>query len=491
MEGNCIQSMPVGRNWKNKVNRRRPSPLHVPIWVKLLWKSSGGAVLDFSSSPPRARPLLNKTPTHNIRRMEARNINVWTVLWIWTCLQMWRGRISTRWTVWLILISRHKMEWKKNGTFSIHQNDVKVFLFFFHSVQQLFVDWAESVIGFVRMWDAQSDKDFGVGRLGTLTTRIVGSLALVKDHQEVRVLTSGPLLGRQLLVVLGRRSWIETGVRRPRRFDGFDDGFGVGAGQRPGRWSGRRRRRRGWRWRRVERAAGQLRVAPISRFGRVRDPFTSQRLRRSNRFGDGRSRRAIRHRRPHYFRVLWVRIAVVAFHFRVLSVRQGRQRGQGGGAHHRRRELLAARPTAGQGTRPALERLAAELVDWRVERQQLAEQRVVLVHQRHLCEIEHERQLEMQILLMNPLKFTAQCDATWRKQISGQFHLETNGLALESSMWVIQRIGIATTGPKKEKKVVCSNKLLIIPAVHAELRHFDWLPLESKSFLEFGCGRSA
>ena len=95
---------------------------------------------------------------------------------------------------------------KKNGTFSIHQNDVKVFLFFFHSVQQLFVDWAESVIGFVRMWDAQSDKDFGVGRLGTLTTRIVGSLALVKDHQEVRVLTSGPLLGRQLLVVLGRRS---------------------------------------------------------------------------------------------------------------------------------------------------------------------------------------------------------------------------------------------------------------------------------------------
>ena len=56
------------------------------------------------------------------------------------------------------------------------------------------------------MWDAQSDKDFGVGRLGTLTTRIVGSLALVKDHQEVRVLTSGPLLGRQLLVVLGRRS---------------------------------------------------------------------------------------------------------------------------------------------------------------------------------------------------------------------------------------------------------------------------------------------
>ena len=95
---------------------------------------------------------------------------------------------------------------KKTALFPFIRMTSKFFFFFFHSVQQLFVDWVESVIGFVRMWDAQSDKDFGVGRLGTLTTRIVGSLALVKDHQEVRVLTSGPLLGRQLLVVLGRRS---------------------------------------------------------------------------------------------------------------------------------------------------------------------------------------------------------------------------------------------------------------------------------------------
>ena len=140
MEGNCIQSMPVGRNWKNKVNRRRPSPLHVPIWVKLLWKSSGGAVLDFSSSPPRARPLLNKTPTHNIRRMEARNINVWTVLWIWTCLQMWRGRISTRWTVWLILISRHKMEWKKKRHF-FHSSEWRQSFSFFLSLGSTAFRW--------------------------------------------------------------------------------------------------------------------------------------------------------------------------------------------------------------------------------------------------------------------------------------------------------------------------------------------------------------
>lgn len=51
-----------------------------------------------------------------------------------------------------------------------------------------------------------SDKDFGVRRLRALTTRIVGTLTFVKDHQEVGVLASRSLLASRQLLILDRRA---------------------------------------------------------------------------------------------------------------------------------------------------------------------------------------------------------------------------------------------------------------------------------------------